>query len=132
MVIYKLCWFRPHLNLCQHSQHHRLAKFFFFLMIRRPPRSTLFPYTTLFRSDEPGNAVPPQQGQPMHPLTLDEDRKSTRLNSSHANISYAVFCLKKKKKKEELSRSNTARTEQNERTKLKDTFMVSPRAKKTG
>src|SRR3712207_8004324 len=85
--------------------------FFFFLMIRRPPRSTLFPYTTLFRSVRvvalileledispelaPGPAalrvfVPdrPHQG---------EDRKSTRLNSSHANISYAVFCLKKKK-----------------------------------
>src|SRR3989440_3397523 len=52
------------------------AVFFFFLMIRRPPRSTLFPYTTLFRSD----------------------RKSTRLNSCHDQISYAVFCLKKKKK----------------------------------
>src|SRR5437764_15216045 len=74
---------------------------FFFLMIRRPPRSTLFPYTTLFRSQ-------------MHPLRADlhalgalpalavshgGDRKSTRLNSSHRCISYAVFCLKKKKKK---------------------------------
>src|SRR2546426_7840176 len=78
--------------------------FFFFLMIRRPPRSTLFPYTTLFRSgDCPTGAVdlsssratgasrPRQcQGRP--------DRKSTRLNSSHLVISYAVFCLKKKKK----------------------------------
>src|SRR3712207_8693093 len=83
--------------------------FFFFLMIRRPPRSTLFPYTTLFRSvDDRGGAV-------LHVGRLDEvvgdveaallqllrggagqDRKSTRLNSSHANISYAVFCLKKK------------------------------------
>src|SRR5258708_15205313 len=76
--------------------------FFFFLMIRRPPRSTLFPYTTLFRSRQ---LVP-------HPvlreaLSLDDlkelqatvlgDRKSTRLNSSHQIISYAVFCLKKKK-----------------------------------
>src|SRR3712207_8562094 len=81
----------------------------FFLMIRRPPRSTLFPYTTLFRSiflkpliqamlgadldDQPvdaiaGAALKPNDGR---------DRKSTRLNSSHANISYAVFCLKKKK-----------------------------------
>src|SRR6476620_4517279 len=63
-------------------------------MIRRPPRSTLFPYTTLFRSGRPGGGPrhrrrPPADGQP--------DRKSTRLNSSHANISYAVFCLKKKK-----------------------------------
>src|SRR3712207_8176599 len=86
---------------------------FFFLMIRRPPRSTLFPYTTLFRSRyedcasdlravilclfspflrEP--AVLPNQTPSS--LLLPEDRKSTRLNSSHANISYAVFCLKKK------------------------------------
>src|SRR3712207_8085594 len=100
---------------------------FFFLMIRRPPRSTLFPYTTLFRSIS-------QRGPPMakaiHSMIriLDEqrsldfyskafglgvaerlgfdglDRKSTRLNSSHANISYAVFCLKKKKKFMFLSR----------------------------
>src|SRR5438128_9436625 len=70
-------------------------------MIRRPPRSTLFPYTTLFRSrgrprrreraaDLPGELVGPQADQ--------LDRKSTRLNSSHGSISYAVFCLKKKKK----------------------------------
>src|SRR3712207_7025395 len=95
-------------------------------MIRRPPRSTLFPYTTLFRSHHhvPGGAEPPQQVVPQPPRTpgqggepergvhgprpapagQDEeagdegrqDRKSTRLNSSHANISYAVFCLKKK------------------------------------
>src|SRR3712207_6885580 len=72
-------------------------------MIRRPPRSTLFPYTTLFRSrlgvHEPGE-VPvghhPQLQQHLE-VGLREDRKSTRLNSSHANISYAVFCLKKKK-----------------------------------
>src|SRR3712207_8004344 len=90
--------------------------FFFFLMIRRPPRSTLFPYTTLFRSDAAGER--PNAGDVRRPLgdrdrparveevervraTEDlvvrrEDRKSTRLNSSHANISYAVFCLKKK------------------------------------
>src|SRR3712207_9557313 len=100
---------------------------FFFLMIRRPPRSTLVPYTTLFRSAAPlfgvGAVKPDHDGQlqvrpldgrqealgdlvaaryppedveedPAHPLV---DRKSTRLNSSHANISYAVFCLKKKK-----------------------------------
>src|SRR5436189_5727746 len=71
---------------------------FFFLMIRRPPRSTLFPYTTLFRSDRD---VPER---PAHDPLLHgrpagaQDRKSTRLNSSHRCISYAVFCLKKKKK----------------------------------
>src|SRR3712207_7357637 len=95
--------------------------FFFFLMIRRPPRSTLFPYTTLFRSRaaEEDEQRPPGDIQP-HRVAHDasqwtrfskpaqylsrrtnfwRDRKSTRLNSSHANISYAVFCLKKKKKR---------------------------------
>src|SRR3712207_9152313 len=82
---------------------------FFFLMIRRPPRSTLFPYTTLFRSDvlqagrflddadangAEGIGLPAALGRQER---VGEDRKSTRLNSSHANISYAVFCLKKKK-----------------------------------
>src|SRR6266576_6395651 len=69
---------------------------FFFLMIRRPPRSTLFPYTTLFRSPGPPRreSDPPRSsGSPRA-----RDRKSTRLNSSHVEISYAVFCLKKKKK----------------------------------
>src|SRR5438874_7305251 len=73
--------------------------FFFFLMIRRPPRSTLFPYTTLFRS---GMSTPGSQAgttrtnsRPRGPSL--SDRKSTRLNSSHVEISYAVFCLKKKK-----------------------------------
>src|SRR5215469_17684858 len=69
--------------------------FFFFLMIRRPPRSTLFPYTTLFRS--PRRSPPRQTGTPHH-FGPRGDRKSTRLNSSHVEISYAVFCLKKKKK----------------------------------
>src|SRR3989442_5834923 len=68
-------------------------------MIRRPPRSTLFPYTTLFRSHA-GNHVDPDQ-MPAHVDARDHgslaDRKSTRLNSSHVRISYAVFCLKKKK-----------------------------------
>src|SRR2546422_11754076 len=82
--------------------------FFFFLMIRRPPRSTLFPYTTLFRSGrdrrrgrrgpDRGADQPPGGHQPERPAQR-EDRKSTRLNSSHGYISYAVFCLKKKKKK---------------------------------
>src|SRR5258707_11285910 len=73
-------------------------------MIRRPPRSTLFPYTTLFRSLGPSRLVEPRQQQrriaiDFRALDAVRDRKSTRLNSSHANISYAVFCLKKKKKK---------------------------------
>src|SRR3712207_8086440 len=80
-------------------------------MIRRPPRSTLFPYTTLFRSPavylaldgwNPGRRAPASganltEGTAQEPTGIArEDRKSTRLNSSHANISYAVFCLKKK------------------------------------
>src|SRR3712207_7198903 len=106
--------------------------FFFFLMIRRPPRSTLFPYTTLFRSrvderDDPlgRRPVPERADRDVPRGGADEaravghgqarqlarrgrrhrhlDRKSTRLNSSHANISYAVFCLKKKKKPNHIS-----------------------------
>src|SRR5258708_19729086 len=75
--------------------------FFFFLMIRRPPRSTLFPYTTLFRSR--GHVVGARLRQCYGRAIVDlhrgrlQDRKSTRLNSSHQIISYAVFCLKKKK-----------------------------------
>src|SRR5438874_6141160 len=87
---------------------------FFFLMIRRPPRSTLFPYTTLFRSGpgigcSDGRRVRPGarrrdeardvRGPGRHRRRRGRDRKSTRLNSSHVEISYAVFCLKKKKKK---------------------------------
>src|SRR2546429_5255459 len=86
--------------------------FFFFLMIRRPPRSTLFPYTTLFRSITYMGALGAGQvtkacnqivlaGYLMgisEGLVFGADRKSTRLNSSHGYISYAVFCLKKKKK----------------------------------
>src|SRR3712207_9178064 len=92
---------------------HRRYFFFFFLMIRRPPRSTLFPYTTLFRSfsffptnSHSGSFLASRifsdaelSPRPAHrPSEPGRDRKSTRLNSSHANISYAVFCLKKKKK----------------------------------
>src|SRR3712207_8610015 len=96
-----------------------LLLYFFFLMIRRPPRSTLFPYTTLFRSEgraaeeveaqrqgvEVGRADVDQRVEDVGPVADEgedgdggqrRDRKSTRLNSSHANISYAVFCLKKK------------------------------------
>src|SRR5476649_342751 len=73
-------------------------RFIFFLMIRRPPRSTLFPYTTLFRSSTSVPVVtlrPPSFSKPS--ARNERDRKSTRLNSSHTVISYAVFCLKKKK-----------------------------------
>src|SRR6266850_6256033 len=74
--------------------------FFFFLMIRRPPRSTLFPYTTLFRSRRAQGRAPsrpPRSGTRRRAPRAWRDRKSTRLNSSHLVISYAVFCLKKKK-----------------------------------
>src|SRR6266487_5272666 len=73
-----------------------LLFFFFFLMIRRPPRSTLFPYTTLFRA--PGAPGPGWLVRGSRPAAAPRDRKSTRLNSSHPSISYAVFCLKKKNK----------------------------------
>src|SRR6266403_3344011 len=76
----------------------RLLTNFFFLMIRRPPRSTLFPYTTLFRSS-PRNVISPVIAilrWTAFPVS-SEDRKSTRLNSSHVESSYAVFCLKKKR-----------------------------------
>src|SRR5690242_21117499 len=106
--------------LSVHVTYTVLYFFFFFLMIRRPPRSTLFPYTTLFRSiqHQPVAFGARHAGQEialgalcrrqalvaMVDLALDNpglagDRKSTRLNSSHMSISYAVFCLKKKKKK---------------------------------
>src|SRR3712207_8862381 len=94
-------------------KHLRRQLLFFFLMIRRPPRSTLFPYTTLFRSGRNRyrydyktiSVGAAYQWKPTLAFTVDvsnltnepqQDRKSTRLNSSHANISYAVFCLKKK------------------------------------
>src|SRR2546422_11214772 len=98
------------------THHHTsLTFFFFFLMIRRPPRSTLFPYTTLFRSVVSGRqavhaganddhvVMVLQRLTPPHSFSREKlhrsglDRKSTRLNSSHGYISYAVFCLKKKK-----------------------------------
>src|SRR2546426_1692403 len=80
------------------------SSLFFFLMIRRPPRSTLFPYTTLFRSHSPGARPAPlarellvlEGAHRQLRVQLFRDRKSTRLNSSHLVISYAVFCLKKK------------------------------------
>src|SRR2546422_6787839 len=96
----------------------RVDFIFFFLMIRRPPRSTLFPYTTLFRSILPGRrsrgGTFPGSVQDhewargeKHPAHSWSDRKSTRLNSSHGYISYAVFCLKKKKKNKYINRDYT-------------------------
>src|SRR5260221_6537320 len=101
------------MSQCHASRHYLISPFyflvilfFFFLMIRRPPRSTLFPYTTLFRSLQgklQGLGLTPQQVDAVLALSREvvereRDRKSTRLNSSHTVISYAVFCLKKKKK----------------------------------
>src|SRR6267378_4874362 len=82
----------------------RTKEDFFFFMIRQPPRSTLFPYTTLFRSRELTTVAASRNRNPRDRATApaarrSRDRKSTRLNSSHVEISYAVFCLKKKKKK---------------------------------
>src|SRR3712207_8215428 len=103
--------------LSYHYESHYISLIicFFFLMIRRPPRSTLFPYTTLFRSTAL-RVAPAGLPARLRAVHLDHharlrrrharpslhlgDRKSTRLNSSHANISYAVFCLKKKKIKQ--------------------------------
>src|SRR5262245_64508246 len=95
-------------------------------MIRRPPRSTLFPYTTLFRSrgagrkaghrvrgehaaDDVGHPEQSEQPRPPHRAAAHPDRKSTRLNSSHLGISYAVFCLKKKKKNKTAKLANARR-----------------------
>src|SRR6266704_5196894 len=74
-----------------------VSHFFFFLMIRRPPRSTLFPYTTLFRSRLARIVFLRKTGAVVRFFDHGGDRKSTRLNSSHVSISYAVFFLKKKK-----------------------------------
>src|SRR5207248_9048944 len=110
------CALVPTLTFCSpvHSVSYTQHPPFFFYMLRRPPRSTLFPYTTLFRSDvafvqrlADGVQVNPvaghemargQRNQPR--LFVHLDRKSTRLNSSHRTISYAVFCLKKKKREQ--------------------------------
>src|ERR1035438_10560750 len=81
-------------------------------MMRRPPRSTLFPYTTLFRSGTPVRSPWISPARPDPGITSRRDRKSTRLNSSHLGISYAVFCLKKKK---ELLRSDRKNTRLNSR-----------------
>src|SRR2546426_5991291 len=93
-----------------HCTMNPFVVFFFFLMIRRPPRSTLFPYTTLFRSLISLLGARLFVVRDIHStealdfvreLRSDLDRKSTRLNSSHLVISYAVFCLKKKKRQQQ-------------------------------
>src|SRR2546422_7057734 len=97
---------------------------FFFLMIRRPPRSTLFPYTTLFRSSRWTSSTscrPAGRPPSSRPSNLG-DRKSTRLNSSHGYISYAVFCLKKKKKQDDVigqryQRATHAKTRKSEQAR---------------
>src|SRR5271166_211957 len=87
-------------DILAHDALSRSLLDFFFLMIRRPPRSTLFPYTTLFRSPSDRSRAQEQPGRILahNARGSARDRKSTRLNSSHVAISYAVFCLKKKKK----------------------------------
>src|SRR2546430_6337622 len=91
------CFARSTTALYERSE--TIVLFFFFLMIRRPPRSTLFPYTTLFRSQtSPASHFTRSLVCSLLTATGRVDRKSTRLNSSHSQISYAVFCLKKKKK----------------------------------
>src|SRR3989442_3913344 len=115
------------------SKRYGFDFLFFFLMIRRPPRSPLFPYTTLFRSEfgvrehvrercgdgDPLGAEADARADGQYIVTVDEvearpprDRKSTRLNSSHVRISYAVFCLKKKKQ----YLTSTRRTQNSYRT----------------
>src|SRR5438034_7058804 len=115
---------------CSRCYHLRCFSLFFFLMIRRPPRSTLFPYTTLFRSAN--HTAPPMSGASASttgasnvitepaprtcPRRRSRDRKSTRLNSSHTVISYAVFCLKKKKKKKKKKTETTNKKEEQDDT----------------
>src|SRR5260221_11245590 len=106
-----MCPLRPQLSHTQTDTLHLISHLtatvfhffvvFFFLMIRRPPRSTLFPYTTLFRSHA-GDRVDHARDafEPSSSFIGGLDRKSTRLNSSHTVISYAVFCLKKKTRKD--------------------------------
>src|SRR5438552_14907519 len=113
LFLYRFCFYHPSI-------------FFFFLMIRRPPRSTLFPYTTLFRSPRSlspsahtamflhlSRAAFPSASIRPRMTPTERDRKSTRLNSSHQIISYAVFCLKKKKqnnKSNDQYKNNTSKT----------------------
>src|SRR5437588_9472954 len=99
-----------------HCDYPLLYFSFFFLMIRRPPRSTLFPYTTLFRSCIKVAMIMVgliKSKSSMYQNGYDQDRKSTRLNSSHTVISYAVFCLKKKKNNKNTINANFTITAKN-------------------
>src|SRR5437870_10510483 len=119
--------FSDHISVLLLSYDNHLSSFFFFLMLRPPPRSTLFPYTTLFRSRRsraPSSSahaydVPRRRSCPTRRST---DRKSTRLNSSHVAISYAVFCLKKKKKKKINKHKTNKKRKQNHRYCMKNEF----------
>src|SRR6266536_5324975 len=92
--------------------------FFFFLMIRRPPRSTLFPYTTLFRPGRPVRRAACLATADLDSRGRQPDRKSTRLNSSHEWSSYAVLCLKKKKKKsKKIQRNKTKKKKEHKKMK---------------
>src|SRR5436305_14443762 len=99
--LWLLLFLEFHVIYCSFTVSVYFHCFFFFLLIRRPPRSTLFPYTTLFRSRRNTHARfvgrAPRPGMWSGRVQSRRDRKSTRLNSSHVRISYAVFCLKKKK-----------------------------------
>src|SRR2546422_2618215 len=98
-------------------------------MIRRPPRSTLFPYTTLFRSgfQPPESPAAAADWRRIVPRRV-RDRKSTRLNSSHGYISYAVFCLKKKKKKKQNTQPRQKTDEQLNTTVRREQRRTAPRA----
>src|SRR3989337_3314160 len=101
--------------------------FVFFLMIRRPPRSTLFPYTTLFRSSQdPTRADIRFEIREGPQLIVDQDRKSTRLNSSHGSISYAVFCLTNKNKKSKRLNSSHGSTSYPPFAWIRKTTLVTP------
>src|SRR5207248_10174037 len=120
-VMPRLCYL--YLSLLPSLALILISFFFFFFTIRPPPRSTLFPYTTLFRSRaQPFVRVPAPRvelrdhllqrvGSLLAVVQPFVDRKSTRLNSSHRTISYAVFCLKKKKKKKKIQNKNKQKQE---------------------
>src|SRR5207244_12249229 len=110
-----------------HSTRHASTLLLFFFMLRPPPTSTLFPYTTLFRSPRRAHRTRrPRPGDAAHRAGVGThgDRKSTRLNSSHQIISYAVFCLKKKKKKNKTRKNKT-------HTKHSKTQHIAPKQKTT-
>src|SRR5438552_10153525 len=114
--IFDIFWFLQLVVLLVHISDYFFSVFF--LMIRRPPRSTLFPYTTLFRSRCRGRC---RRAGVRPCCAWPRDRKSTRLNSSHQIISYAVFCLKKKKK----NRSTRVQHAETTKTRIEHTSLSS-------